>query len=314
MRRLSVSLGIWLAVLAGAAHAAPMKPIDRASGGLVSDGVRWAAYETTPNTTRILDTRKRTTFEVTLPADCPEPGLRAIGGGQALWQCTWDGEPLLLDIRTRIFHRPPPLAPLPPKPQNYGEAHGSRSFLTVGSHWLLGLETYSGSDGISSRGIAFNWRTGDYRYDEPATARALADPNAAALGRLLCRPLQRRRYVPYLDDESGPVFAAYQYERPFGLTEDARYDRPGRSLVLDRCGRHRSRTLATARKGYQSAQLGARYVTWTSLGVVHGLVPRTGRRYRWSVGAPRYIGAVHTATRVLVVADEHIYSAPAPKR
>jgi len=81
-------------------------PIGEAIGPVVTNGVRYAAYEPAVGVTRILDTQQETQFDVATPCDVRYGlGVASVGGGAVMWKCfpAFDGP--VLDIASRTVSK-----------------------------------------------------------------------------------------------------------------------------------------------------------------------------------------------------------------
>jgi hypothetical protein len=262
-------------LIAGAASPAVAAPVQggfhrivpvKAPSPVLTDGRRWAAYVVPGDATHVIDDRTGASYTTSTPAgDC---GLAAVGHGVLMWRCyEAHGErPLLFDmVRRQALEvsgvdallaeldrrsRDGPNGPQEPAPYSIGVDH-------VGQHWVGGTFFIDYGYHAETYGVfALNWRTGELRFDRPASAHMWPDWDRAQLGQALCSPLRRT-----LDDTYDQrIFKEYDYERPYGVRGELT------TLVLEHCG-HPSKVLA--RCGFQTGctstfQLGAGMVTWAA--------------------------------------------------
>ena len=245
-----------------------------------SDGASYAAYLDASGTTRVLggDGRQVATFQTP-----PGATLQAVGGGNLLWDLT-KGSSLptarILDIATGLT------TDVGPEPW-YARGFSYVTLADVGRYWMS-----AGAVGYHYAYSAYlNWRTGIFSgnvstISEPRnTARNVPDVDAPALWRRLCRPLHRRSaFDPRTGAaETGDQWLPYQYEYPYGLRRTLR----GTRLLLDRCGRRRSRTLSSCRGSCGDARLGAGIVVWGQGSRVRSYRPKSRCKRAWSLPRPR---------------------------
>lgn len=273
MRRIALAAvvltGVGAVATPAAAARARFKPLGRALGPVYTDGVRYAAYQLDGDTTRVLDTRKRTSFDVSTPADCVASpgvgGVTAVGGGQVAWKCrSGDQIPQLLDIASRTIRR----AALPTVPYVYYVS----DIYAVGSSWTLLRQINAAGKG--SDVYAVNWRTGE-ALREPGGARQALDLNSSGLLRRMCEPLKRASRRSF-----GPLYADFDYEPPYGLSSDPR------GLRLYRCGGKSTRLRGRA----YDFRLAGGVATWTSGDYgsrrFNAYAPASGRRLSLRFSSP----------------------------
>ncbi len=233
-----------------------------AIGQVETDGVRYAAYESDTQTTRVIDTQSRTSFDVGTPPGCANTnagayGLVSVGGGQLLWKCS-DFTAMLLDLETRSLHAPAPIA----GPSFLGYFEAAR----VGAYWV---ELWH-EDSIARRSLSYaaNWRTGAMVWVPGSKTRAV-DLDSPDLTVRMCDPLRRSILESGLGGETPRQYDRYDYEPPYGMRmRDS-------NLVLERCGKRRK---VLARGGLFDFQLAGGVATWTAGKFFNAYVPSTGAR------------------------------------
>lgn len=286
--------------VAAPAGAKPLHATGETPAFLAGDGSRYVGWARSDGTTRIVDSRERTTLEVQTPAGCG--AVVAIGGGQLAWNCSSGagGRAMLLDLRTLAVHEPVGMDEFA-ESETMGNEYVSAVWTDVGSHWLYGTETIFHS-GVFTNTVALDWRTGETRRDEPDGRRVVPDLNRPDLTRRLCDPLRRQKRARRDFDAGDPPFLDFQYARPFGLSQVARMHGSGEptySAVLGRCGTKRRVRLGPYSR--LRTQVGAGWVTWTSDRYAHAQRLRTGERLRWKLPVKASV-VVHTARRLYVLA------------
>lgn len=238
-------------------------PIGEAIGPVVTDGVRYAAYEPAAGVTRILDTQQETQFDVATPCDVRYGlGVASVGGGAVMWKCfaAFDGP--VLDIASRTVSKA--AKPTPPFRPDYGEVQ------EIGARWILhSVER----EGKGRDLLVTDWRTGQTLREPGGKADAL-DLDDPRLVRRMCDPLRRT-----VSRSQPRRYAAYQYEPPYGLRT-----RRG-ALVLERCGAKRTilsprpKRLGPPFPFVTEARLAGGIVTWTDgTGYLRVFVAASGRR------------------------------------
>ena len=273
-----------------------------------SDGVRyaWAKYWRNPAEDEIgvvvFDTVRGRKFRLADPA--PGCSFVSIGGGLALWSCYQPRRVFLTNLSTGRSHQPVGID------QVWQRAAPGSSCYTlgdVGRYWL-GFACGNGF-GPGDAPFYLNHRTGRLipEFDQFASELPFIDPDYVDLFRLYCAPLERPA-----DGSHAPPY--FDYAPPFALhapTAGIRFE----SIVLQRCGTKRAKTLSRCRfTDCKTPQLGSRYVTWGEHKRVYAYLPRT--RGRVLVGrAPtafirgRKLSVAHTCTRVFARWGGGIYMA-----
>ena len=263
---------LWLMAVLVVAWSAPaeakprFKALGESFGPVVTDGVRWAAYQPIRGQTRVIDTRERVAYTVLTPPDCQRPfavggDIAAIGGGQLMWQCVPGGRnrPRLLDLEARVVHDPAPAV---------GENTLTDPYLSddpllgVGSQWIE--RNYLTGTGKVYVRVYVNWRTGAVRTN-PGTEREAVNLDDPGLVQPLCAPLRRR----FLDDPPTVFWEPFTYNGRYGLSLPL----GGGRVVLQRCNA-RPKTLGAR----TDARLAGGLVTWTDQRGFHAYAPTTRKR------------------------------------
>ncbi|MEA2351962.1 MAG: hypothetical protein QOJ14_376 [Thermoleophilaceae bacterium] len=243
---------------AGETSAKPrFEPVAKASGGVVA-GSRYIAWPGTGGGApiRLVDMKKGEQRAVPLPPGCESGWAPSkIGAGKLVWEC-YENEALVQDIASGAEYH---------VDLSGGDADG------VGARWVRILVPGDDHDYQS-----YAWT--DYRTGEGPSSRAarralyrrrwVDDLDFPSLARRLCAPIQR-------DRASGPLFQAFQYEKPWAL-RILDY----RRLLLDRCGR--SSTIL-AKRPVRNQVLRDGWVTWADARGVHAYLPRTRRSVGWKL-------------------------------
>jgi hypothetical protein len=234
--------------------------LGQAASPVMSDGARYAAFDTKRGTTRVYDDARHTRFDISRPAGYR---LTAIGGGQLLWSTLALAPgglelPLLFDLTAHASHEPVGFDAFPRSNPVYDEV----GFDRVG-RW-----------GLSGRVIGYhfeyrvlyNWRTGAFAFayqlpsPTPDVVEALDKPG---LRQRMCSPLRQPSVQDGPDFELGPGAEEIGYRHPLGLV----WGGPsGRRLELSRCGSRHRRVLSRACPNYMApcrgSQLGGGLATW----------------------------------------------------
>jgi hypothetical protein len=302
MRRIGIAGAVAVVVslgVAGGAGAAPLTSFDSSSAAVATDGARYATWPTTDGATNVWDTRSDDKFVVQPPDGCNRQPL--LGGGHLAWVCpksSMTREVWAFSLAARTYSHVPGVENIQPDLGGPDPVWFSR----VGRRWLEGhlprLKGYATvyvrlSDG---KYVRKEITRSDQTVDLDHTANPL---------RRLCRRIRRLPNPDYEStfDDPSFLFAPMQYERPFAATQAGHW--PGR-LVLRSCLGTRPKLLAR-QMPIDRVQLGAGFVTWSGVpqagrnSVANAYVPRSGRRFRWTVFAPvAYVEARHTANRIFV--------------
>jgi hypothetical protein len=302
---------------AGAYEAVHLKLIAKTAGpGLFSDGARWAAYEPSAGTTRIIDARTGRAVSRPNPAGCSERGqptvigqrvfgLRAAGSGELLYAC--EGPPARGEIALRYVVEDAMSGaqhPVVVRGLRLGyEGEGATPLRAVGTQWVEGYAGYH------SEGAFFiNWHTGQVQW---APSRYLAskadierievevrkydDLDSPTLLHALCSGVSRNPTT----NASSP-FHPFAFVPPLGIS-----DTP---FALQHCGTRRSELLPAGTAGVTSIQMGGGVLSWIA-SRVHGrqqmyATRLNDRANRWHgpvrllLGLPGLSTLQHTATTV----------------
>jgi hypothetical protein len=234
---------------------------------LLSSGGRYLHWFAVDGTSTTLDTKTGATRAGLVPTGCD---ALAIGGGELLYRCDEDPAERIVDITTGERHDIVAAEDL----RNEGD---TGAFLVgVGRQWVSGDIVYL--TGHTWDRVYLNWHTGEM-VSGTVTGRSIADLNLPGLRRPMCRPFKRPE--PTLDErELRPQDYAYQYERPFRLTQLGRRQ----EIVLSRCGHRRGTVLARVRNGGAPGPGPLRdgIVTWQGYSGGSGAyLVATKRRYVW---------------------------------
>jgi hypothetical protein len=265
-----------LVAMAPSADAAlRLKLIGKSVTRLYSDGARWAAYEPSVGTTRVIDASTGRAVDRPNPRGCDYSphggGLVAVGGGELLYSCEasgclfiysgcpgpnreyWQGRYIVEDAATGREHE---VSRLPFDPEG--------PYLdTIGSQW-------SGGEAVAYRYrhvFYLNWRTGQVESPTENPATSGIDLDSATVMRPFCTPVRRILNLGfYKESEPEPL-----YSPPFAI-ERRKIKVPGFELnsgveiALRHCGSQRRERLSLSRSDMTSAQLGADIVSWIALG------------------------------------------------
>ena len=312
---LAVAVGaLSLAATSSASTALHLKRIGTSYGPLITDGVRWAAYQPTKSTTRVIDARTGHSLERADPAGCTvtgfglnSGGLVAVGGGDLLylcedkgckypyegceipggfWSVRWVIESAATDVTTEITR----------VPRESGQGPVPTA---VGATWLK-VNEYFYRDGNR---YFLDWHTGQTVHLSESPESVL-DLNALSLVRPLCRPIVGIPIRP-----GGPEQEVLEplYSPPFAVEDREVRQRGGPSafgneVALRRCASGKKERPSLTPHGVEgrmeSAQLGGGVASWIAPGVNRFFVvmyvtrlKRTGREWHgpvyWLTG-PRF--------------------------
>ncbi len=247
--------------------------VSLAEGGLLTDGVRWAAYEPQLGVTQLVDTVQKKTINRPDPEGCAN-GLIALGGGELLYSCENPECPphenncrvppaasyetaryIIEDITSGALHA---LAGDNHLPDDSPE--GGKGVLDgIGSQWAQGVV------GAHRGGAIFfvNWHTGRlvYQTEEPSTAsEEVENLNSTQLTQRLCKPLTRP--PTKIEEVAIDLYAPFAYEYPFAVIgpQEIIGQESEISFQLRRCGSNKRMILPSAANG--TVQLGARLLSW----------------------------------------------------
>jgi hypothetical protein len=242
-----------------------------ASGPVLGTGGRYAAFMGAARTLHVLDSVRAATYDIALPASCPDPTqLLAVGGGQALFGCDdarqigHTGTPLLLDLGTREWHEPVGATELL---ETQGR-DGGADFEAVGAQWLMGHAV--GDHSYTT--ILLDWRTGVGLASE-GTPWDFPTLDGAEPYARLCAPFSRRQKP---DTTDGIQYFGFPYEPPYRIV----------GTRLQACGSTHPGLALDAPDAVRSAQLSDGYATWTTPGSppqVRAYLPICGVRFTWPV-------------------------------
>jgi hypothetical protein len=282
------------AALPAGANAASLTATPYATGAtsnIISDGARFAAYQTSTTSIRIVDTHRRLAHTASMPGSC---ALVAVGGGHVLAYCADPpgSAPLVFSASDA---RPSTVAGWDAVQARSRQTGAQVSAQAIGSHWLKLLAS---TTTIPSTWY-LNWHTGQL-LDEPASPRLVANLNTLSLTQTLCSPLRRTKRD--LQEQAG-LFWPFQYQRPWSVatTNDGTF--------TQRCGQHQRRRLLCP-AGCPSMQLGSSAVTWATPSAAVLRLLKRARTYTVRVPGGSVSTAAHT--RCTVFASSVTNRAPAP--
>jgi hypothetical protein len=267
---------------------------------VATDGDRYAVAGLSNGLTRILDTRRGPSRDVSTPscvnpvasaADLAPP-LRSVGGGQVLWQCQTDTRQLIWvqDIATNRRFVAGGTAAL------WSAEAGGDTFrlISVGRHWLYAIRAgyHYTQDALISVDAS---RTIVGAAPRTIAAGAMGVRDAIALDRPhgtrpLCQGVTRAKGV--IDAGIGELpYEPLMFDRPFAVSPYNDHPRPIQSCTGTRA--------APSRTPVEYAQLGGRLLTWAERNAVHA------RTYTSRATATRTVKGTlasvsHTRNRVFV--------------
>jgi hypothetical protein len=268
---LAVLVALLVGVAAPSAYGTPrLRLIGTAVTRLYSDGVRWAAYEPTAGTTRLIDARTGRWSRRHDPEGCAG-GLIAVGSEDLLYQCShqpcehrslqfggcvvegpgeasFDANYVVVDIATKIARAVVGDRHLPLDDSPVG---GYTHLTAIGSQWVEG-ETSSERSGYV---FFLNWHTGEVRQETErpnGNYPTFEDLDNAKLVRPICTPLRRRAAA----DPGVRGALPFAYAAPFAVEADE----VAGELSLMRCGSHLVHALPGERAG--SLQIGGGVLSW----------------------------------------------------
>jgi hypothetical protein len=265
-----------------------------------SDGVRWAALARGDG---VIAVDSRTGHAERFSAPC-RPS--AFGTRELLLTCAGnpDGQPPgVFDLRAPAFSTIGPVAKRIESKDRGAAAGLTARYTDIGRYWVRATtSTYHDAtwDDLYRRADGRELST------DAIGARRLPDPDARSGSVPLCRPLHRRPGPKGFDRQ--PKYARYQFEKPYGLTTDAK------GLVLERCG---SRAIRLSRNPQvYSEQIGGRFVTWAEApDTIHfyDIRARRAQIFRYEGADARYLTVAHTRVQIIVedqlvpLPDRHVY-------
>ncbi|MEA2372720.1 MAG: hypothetical protein QOH12_3114 [Solirubrobacteraceae bacterium] len=320
-----IFLGLSLSSPASASPSVPLRLVyAHAFSAVMTDGVRYAAFEPTAGTTRLIDATTGAVVDRPDPAGCAG-GLVGVGSNELLYSCSPPGcvPPVLGPVSGGLVMFACATAPTPPYARVLyvvEDIAGGALHVAVGSDRILagGGGEYPAFDRIGSQWLSspfvgnhvyvrlyLNWHTGQQMTDntEPrSSAGSAEDLDAPKLLKALCAPLRRTAQADDVDTTS--AFFPFAYSGPFGASLTT-----GR-LQLRRCGSARVAQLPGA--GVTQFQLSGGAIAWATFsrqspyqpsldrpGAIYAAaLHSTGRR--WLATPYRYVGApagvvAHTA-------------------
>lgn len=326
-------LGVWPVAGALASATVPLRLLyEHAFTALMTDGVRYAAFEPVEGTTRVIDATSGTTVDRPDPVGCVG-GLVGVGSGELLYSCVPPGcvgpvlGPPAAGVVT-ISCTTPPTSAYARVLYVVEDIAGGRLHVVAGSDRITpgGGGEYPAFDEIGSQWLSspfsglhvdvtlyLNWHTGQQLTDdhEPRSAAgSTEDLDAPRLLRALCAPLRRTAQTGGdAAAQTTSAFVGLTYSPPFAASIDGQ----GGRLRLSRCGSSRVAQLRGA--GVTEFQLGGGAISWGTFsrdfpgqpglddpGAIYAAaLHRTGRR--WLASTVRYTGAPagtvgHTATEL----------------
>jgi hypothetical protein len=292
-------------------------------GWLYTDGVRWAAYEPTAGTTRLIETIKNKTVERPDPEGCAD-GLIAVDGGEMLYSCEDPECPererrcplpsnneltssryMVEDIGSGQQHSVAGEDTLP----NRTPEGGFGGLGQIGSQWAEGgVGTH-----IGSVKFFLDWHTGQLvREEKEGSENSIENLSSPNLTQRLCKPITRPENTnEYKFSDYSPL----AYEPPFAVVgplgePEMKVYVP---LQLRKCNSGK-RVLLPPGNG---VQLGGRVLSWVGKGPYITQLYSQGNKwhgpYYKLLGLPPEVGGVfsfaqHTSNVVFVT----INSGPGP--
>lgn len=267
---------------------------------VATDGDRYAVAGLADGGTRIFDTRRGISRDVSTPScvnpDAPAadlaPPLRFVGGGHVVWQCQTDSRQLIWmqDITTDRRFVAGGTATL------WSAEGGGDTFrlIAVGRHWLYAIRAghHYTQDALISVNAS---RTIVGAAPRTIAAGAVGLREAIALDRPhgtrpLCQGIKRAAGI--IDAGIGQLpYEPLLFDRPFAVSPYNDRPRPIQSCADTRA--------AASRTPVEYAQLGGRFLTWAERTTVHA------RTYTSRATATRTVkGTIasvsHTRNRVFV--------------
>lgn len=302
-------------------------------GWLYTDGARWAAFEPTAGTTRLIETIKNKTIERLDPQGCSD-GLIALGGGEMLYICEDPECPeherrcslpsnnkftssryVTEDIVSGEQHLVVGDDMLP----NYTPEGGLGGLERIGSQWAKG-----GIGGHAGGNEFFlDWRTGRLVWErEEASENNIEDLSSAGLTQRLCKPITRPKNK---GNYQSVAYSPLAYEPPFAIVGPLEPSDLEIKVALQirKCGSGK-RMLPPDGSG---VQLGARILSWVGDGAYVTQLFAKGREwhgpYYKLVGLPSEVGGKisfvqHTSNVVFATSKSEagiiqVYSAHLPR-
>jgi hypothetical protein len=304
---------------AGAATTVPLRLLyGHAFSAIVTDGVRYAAFEPVEGTTRVIDAVTGASVDRPDPVGC-EGGLVGVGSGELLYSCVAPGcvgpvlGPPSAGVVTISCATPPTnafaRALYVVEAIDGGGLHvvagsdripGSQApaFDEVGSEWIAGPISGLHFDAT----LYLDWHTGRQLTDEQesrSSAGSTEDLDAPPLLRRLCAPL-RRRPEGAETGQSTPTFFPLTYTPPFAASIDG----AGGRLRLRRCASTRVAQLRGT--GVTQFQLAGGAISWATF----ALLPNPAQPAAGRPGAI-YAVALHSTGRRWLATTFHYTGAPA---
>jgi hypothetical protein len=260
---------LFLAAMGPSADAAlRLRLVGKSVTRLYSDGARWAAYEPSVGTTRVIDADTGRAVDRPNPSGCNysphEGGLVAVGGGELLYSCEvsgcpfvysgcsgpnreyWQARYVVEDAATGREHEITRL----PYNSEVPILH------TIGSQWAMG-------EAVAYKykyTFYLNWHTGQVASPELSPTEGI-DLDSASLNRSLCSPVLHGESPQAIQP---PVEPEPAYAPPFAL-EETGYELNQPRLVLLRCGSVRQQPLPGDDED-TSLQIGGGIISWIAQG------------------------------------------------
>jgi hypothetical protein len=289
-----------------------------AFSAVVTDGVRYAAFEPVEGTTRVIDAVTGASVDRPDPVGC-EGGLVGVGSGELLYSCVPPGcvGPVL---------GPPSAGVVTISCETPATNAFARALYVVedidggGLHVVAGGDRIPGSeapafDEVGSQWVAgpvsglhfdvtlyLDWHTGRQLTDdqEPrSSAGSTEDLDASPLLRRLCGPLRRTAQAAETG-QTTPTFFPLTYAPPFAASIDG----AGGRLRLRRCGSARIARLRGT--GVTQFQLAGGAISWATF----ALLPDPAVAGGGQPGAI-YAVALHSSGRRWLASTFHYTGAPA---
>lgn len=307
-----------------------MKLFGTSVSPLLTDGERWAIYEPTAGTTRIINAANGETIERADPPHCGG-GLQAVGHNEAMYTClttecpsTFTGscaiyQPMVptlyagfryyvvVDLEHGTEHEVPKATTLyqPYSEGGSGLSLGSR----LGSEWVDGIV----GEHHGSHSLFLNWHTGQEIVEEQEPGLASHEDenlSVASLMQPLCSSLARstKQYEAGIGYSNGVEYNPVLYESPVAIDHATEAS----SAQIQHCASTKRAPLAGAScgAGYQDGEIGAQVLsceastvnregtTIVGVGCITQLIPRIfpwhGPVYRFAgiPSGPTYRGSL----------------------
>jgi hypothetical protein len=265
------------------ASASPSVPLHllyaHAFSAVMTDGGRYAAFEPTEGTTRVIDSTTGAAVDRADPVGCAG-GLAGVGAGEFLYSCIPPGcqppilGPLTAGVPT-IACATPPTGPYARVLYVVEDIDGGTLHVVAGSDRIspgAGGE-YPAFDAIGSQWLSspfaglhvevtlyLDWHTAQQLTDDKeakSSVRSTEDLDVPKLLRPLCAPLRRTAQASG-DGVTNSAFLPFSYSPPFGASIAG----AGGRLLLSRCGSTRTAQLRGA--GVTQFQLSGGWIAWAT--------------------------------------------------